>query len=157
MALRLSAATSGATASHPSVPACADRYNGQPPRSAWPPARRHVLPPGAKALRLCRYFGLNTPHPGALAASVAVTRPPQLRIFARELNSLRHGFPFAKCPADDGSVVEILAGYPRGRTLLISIDLRGCTGVSNGDGYSIASQRLLKRVERLTHYAGPLF
>jgi hypothetical protein len=158
VALLLAVATeaTGATAQSPR---CDQQWRYPRLHTSWPPARRRVLPPGASAVRICRYLGLNTRHPGGLGQSVVITRPREIQRLAGELNHLRLGSLGAKCPADDASIIIILASYPHQRTLTIQVDLRGCNDVSNGSapgGFRryIASMKLLKHLAELTDYHG---
>ncbi|HEY2769807.1 MAG TPA: hypothetical protein VGI87_04535 [Solirubrobacteraceae bacterium] len=152
LALALSSVARMSVRSPVSAPTCAAREAVGIPHTSWPPARRHVAPPGASALRLCRYLGGNTRDPGALARTVLVIQQQQIRQIAHELNSLRRLPAHALCPKDDGSMITILARYPQHRRLAIAVILTGCTQVTNGNRDYVASEHLLNQLETLTGY-----
>ena len=66
---------------------CAPRAPIELPFNSWAPARKQLAPPGAAAIRLCRYnaFGVRTTRPldatalvtspGAVGALVGASRP----------------------------------------------------------------------------------
>jgi hypothetical protein len=64
-----------------------------------------------------------------------------------ELQPMRGGFA---CPVDDGSEIVALLAYPHGRSVTISVNLRGCNSVTNGDVFRTAlGTKLVAQLERL--------
>jgi hypothetical protein len=123
---------------------------------------RQLAPPGPTAIRLCRYASLNDAHPLHLARSVTVPRGRVARLLVREFDRLPRFAPgVIACPMDDGTEVVALLSYPGGHSVSISVGLRGCTRVTNGDVVRTAlgigpsprsGPALLERLEHLTHY-----
>lgn len=146
--------------------ACAPKAPVELPYNSWPAARKELAPPGAAAIRLCRYNGLNTKPVRGLAAQALVSEPKAVAAIVRELDALPKVPPGAifssvrRCPAGDGSIVDALIAYPGGQGVLVSIDLSGCLNVSNGNvtrmiGYGKNTKpgnALLATVKRLTHW-----
>jgi hypothetical protein len=141
---------------------CAAKASAQVRPNAWGPAMRQLAPPGATAIRLCRYSGLNGPHPLHLARSVTAPRGRLVRLLVREFDRLPRFAPGAiACPMDDGSQVVALLSYPGGHSVSISVGLTGCTRVTNGDVVRTAlgigpsprsGPSLLEHLERLTRH-----
>lgn len=89
--------------------------------------RQQLAPPGASAIRMCRYSGLNA-HPRLrLVRSV-------LRTDASLVGELVGGFDrlpeippgAAACPLDDGSEIVSLLAYPDGHAVTVGLGLTGC-------------------------------
>lgn len=127
-------ATSGSAAQGPAAP-CPARAPSSVDHNPWAPAQRQLVPPGAVALRLCRYAGLNDPLPLTLTRSRLLTTEHALIVrLARELDALpplRPGL-FA-CPADDGSEVVAMFAYAPHDNVTVAFETSGCARVSNGD------------------------
>ncbi len=158
----LGAAVAGA--SNPLQPAqCAAKAPSALPGNAWAPARRQLAPPGASAIRLCRYSALNQRPARALARSVLVSDAKTVRAIVSELDSLRvSASPRPFCPLDDGAVIDALLAYPGGNGVVIQIELTGCANANNGNvtrttAQTRAGTELLASVERLTGYTRPVF
>jgi hypothetical protein len=143
--------------------ACAPKAPIELPYNSWPAARKQLAPPGASAIRLCRYNGLNTKPYRGLAAQALVTSKGEVATIVGELDALPRVPPGAifsreECPADDGSLVDALIAYPGGHGVLVSIELGGCFGVTNGNvmrtleygNNTKAGSSLLATVKRLT-------
>ena len=121
--------------------ACPPRAPSHVPKNAWAPAREQLAPKGAVALRLCRYLGLNTPHPLALARSRLVTQQPLIAHLVGELDTLPpypKGVAFS-CPAGDGSQVLALLAYPHDQRVTVAVEETGCENATNGDVGRLAS------------------
>jgi hypothetical protein len=157
IALGSAAAQAGTT-----TPAqCAKKALIELPVNAWAPARKQLAPPGATAIRLCRYNALGTRPLRGLARSALVTSARTVQAIVSELDQLP---PLPRgvfsCPADDGAEIEALLAYAGGNGVVVQIDLTGCGTVSNGSvvrwaGSTKAGRELLAQTERLTGYRGP--
>jgi hypothetical protein len=135
---------------------CADRA----PRiqsNAWPATRRYLAPPGAIAIRLCRYGIL----PGVpLERSRLLTSLSVIGRIVGDFDKLPSlGVPAPACPADSGSEILALLAYPTGQRVAISTGLTGCSEVTNGDlnrsagGFGTPrpfGPQLVSELERLT-------
>jgi hypothetical protein len=140
---------------------CAGKAPIELPVNAWAPAHKQLAPPGAKAIRLCRYNALGTRPLRGLARSALLTSARTVQAIVSELEALP-AFPRRplSCPADDGAQIDALLAYAGGNGVLVQIDLTGCTTVSNGSvvrwaGSTDAGRNLLAQTERLTGYRAP--
>ena len=124
-------------------------------------AHRQLAPAGAVAIRLCRYNGLDSLPRLALARSVLETSSPVVAELVREFDALPSFAPGSglSCPADDGSRIVALLGYPAGQRVAIVVAPLGCAPVTNGlitrtaFGYGSPRQfgpQLLAQLQRLT-------
>jgi len=150
-----------AQASTTTPPKCAQKALIELPVNAWAPARKQLAPPGAKAIRLCRYNALGTLPVRGLARSALVTSARTVKAIVSELDALPAPprRPLS-CPADDGAEIDALLAYPGGNGVFVQIDLTGCATVSNGSvvrwaGSTAAGRNLLAETEQLTGYKGP--
>jgi hypothetical protein len=108
---------------------------------------------------LCRYRGVN-PNPDAAATLTTARRIRRLaavRRLAHEFNALRSVQPgggVIACPADDGSKVIAFFRYPSAPDDPVTVNLRGCRSVTNGQVVRSAlidpGQKLLRHIEKLT-------
>jgi hypothetical protein len=138
---------------------CARSAPARVPADSWSPTRRELAPPGAGAIRLCRYSGLNG-HPRLrLRRSVLSTAPGIVRELVREFDELPSNPGPVACPGDDGSKIVAQLAYPNGRAVTISVGLQGCVMVTNGNVYRTAAgfgsppafgPQLVARLKRLT-------
>jgi len=138
-ALALGGSGAGA-ASGPAT--CPSKAPAGVPVNLWPAAKRKLAPAGAGAIRLCRYAGLNTAAtPGSLVGSRLVRSAPLVGKLVWEFGQLKQAPPGAvfACPNDDGSQALALLAYRHGEEVTISVDMTGCSGVSNGDVSRTAS------------------
>ncbi len=130
----------------------------------WAAARAQLAPPGASAIRLCRYSGLNA-HPRlALVSSRLLTSSAVVRELVDELDHLAPLPPNAiSCPNDDGSQMIALLAYPDGHSVTISVGLTDCEVVTNGSvqrtavaigSTPAAGPPLVSQLERLLAGAG---
>lgn len=154
----------GASASGSAQPAqCAAKAPTELPVNGWAPARARLAPPGASAIRLCRYNALGQRPARGLARSALVTDSQTVRAIVADFDSLRvSASPPAFCPLDDGAVIDALLAYPGGHGVVIQIELTGCANATNGNvtrttAETQAGRDLLAAVERLTGYTGPAF
>jgi hypothetical protein len=130
------------------------------PANKWSRARRELAPHGAAAIRLCRYAGLNAHPPLTLLRSSLHIGPRLVRKLVHEFDELPPFAPGAvACPMDDGSQIVALLAYPDGHAAKISVALRGCASVTNGDVVRTASgvgtprkfgPQLVSELKRLT-------
>lgn len=113
--------------------ACSPRVLASLPFERWSAARHRLAPPGASAIRLCRYSGLNV-HPRLTLVSSRLIEGSGL---VRELVSEFDRLPAppagaTACPGDDGSQIAALLSYRGGHVVTITVGLTGCDEVSNG-------------------------
>jgi hypothetical protein len=139
-ALAVAFAAAQAAATAPSAPRCPAHSISNVATNRWAPARRELLPPGASALRLCRFNGLVGTGEPKLAGSREITSAAQIAQLTHDLDALP---PYPKlalpCPLDNGAQVDVLAAFPGGQRVTVSYDSTGCNRVTNGDIVSIAN------------------
>jgi hypothetical protein len=155
-----SAARPASTDSDPPAsrpPACAGTSPTRIAPNPWSQARVRLAPGGAAAIRLCRYAGLNGHPPRSLVRSTLVTHRAAVGRLVRAFDRLPAATGTFNCPVDDGSAIVALLTYPHGRAVTISVRLRGCQSVTNGDLRRTASgtngqpgPALVAKLERLT-------
>jgi hypothetical protein len=100
----------------------------------YPDAPSNAMAPGTPdQATVCRYQGLNDPHPRTRAKSVELTAPQAVRL-AAALNSARQATPGARypCPADFGVYDLVRFGYADRGPVDVLVAATGCTAVSNG-------------------------
>jgi hypothetical protein len=134
------------------------RSDRQPVVSERAAAAKMLVPPGTRAVLLCRYRGVNpTPElAGRLAASRRIKKRATVNL-AREFNALRPippGSGVTACPADDGSKVIAFFHYAHAPDDPVTLNLRGCRSATNGQivrsALSDSGDKLLRRIETLT-------
>jgi hypothetical protein len=141
--------------------ACERQAPVELPVNPWPAAHSELAPPGASAIRLCRYNALGVPR--GLAASAVVSDPSAVGRLTRELDSLPSLPRVEACPLDTGALIDLIVAYSDNKHgLLVQVDLTGCAVVANGSvdrtaGSSGAGRALLATIEQLTGYKGPVF
>ena len=131
--------TTEAPASVAPPAACSASAPASLPTERWRAARHLLAPPGAGAIRLCRYSGLNAHLRLALVRSRLLDRRTIVRQLVTEfdrLPSMREG---VHCPKDDGSQILALLAYPGGREVSISVGLTGCALVTSGSVHRTAA------------------
>jgi len=155
----------GSPASGGARPAsCARREPRSVPANTWALTRSELAPPGATAIRLCRY---------GVLPSLLLQRSTLLRsssVVSRIVRDFDRLPPppsgLIACPADLGSQVVALIAYPAERLVTISADLTGCAGVTNGNLSRSAAgvgtprpygPQLLAELGRLTGYRGTVY
>jgi hypothetical protein len=103
--------------------------------NSWAAARTQLVPPGATAVLICRYAGLNA-HPRFALVGEAQVR---VRVLTNELTREFDELPAWKptimivCPDDRGTQITAQFSYPRGRAVTVASATSGCFNVSNGD------------------------
>ncbi len=103
-------------------------------------ARRDLAPAGATTIGLCRYSGLNGTPRLTLVRSRVLRAPSLVRELLGVFDRLPSpGSGVFHCPQDDASQIIAMLGYPRGRTVTISVELTGCQLVTNGSVRRIAA------------------
>jgi hypothetical protein len=123
-----------------------------------------LAPPGATAIRLCRYGALPSL---LLQRSVLQTSLSLVSGLVRVFDRLPQPPPGpVACPADNGSQIVALVAYPAGQRVTISVDLTGCAIVTNGSLSRSAAgvgtprpygPQLLAELGRLTGYRGTVY
>jgi hypothetical protein len=101
--------------------------------ATFPATAGSAVVPGAPTIAaVCRYAGLNDPHPNTIAQSATVTGA-KLGQLVSGLNAARP-FPAGarNCPADLGLYDLIVFGYPSAGPVDVRVSMSGCTAVTNG-------------------------
>jgi hypothetical protein len=138
IAQRAGSAASSPRTGHPRQ--CYRNAPARLPANKWAKARRELAPAGAASIRLCRYAGVSADPPLKLLRWSLRTNRRLARKLVREFDELPRFAPGAvACPMDDGSQIVALLAYPAGHAATISVDLRGCAKVTNGDVVRTAS------------------
>lgn len=159
-------ASAANSASHPAAAtpeppartaACPDTAPAQFPANSWSSARAELAPAGPTEIRLCRYAGLNARPSRALTRTALITNSATVTGLVRGFDRLPSASGTFHCPLDDGSEIVALLTYPHERTVTISVGLRGCQTVTNGDLRRTAAgtsgqpgPTLVAQLERLT-------
>jgi hypothetical protein len=150
----------GGPATVPATAACpaSDRHTAV---SARPGAKHQIVPPGASAVLLCRYSGLNTPSGDfRLTVSVRVHDSTTVARLARELDALAPTRAVYHCPIDTAADIVARFTYASGPQNPVTIDHTGCNPVTNGHlqrnaGVTAAGRRLVGALARMTtRFAG---
>jgi len=92
-----------------------------------------LVPVTATSMIVCRYDGLNGPHPLALAGQGTVTDSATVKSWRKRFNALpKPGSGRVNCPNDDGS--GLLAGFlgSHGAATVVEVNLAGCQFATNG-------------------------
>lgn len=100
----------------------------------YPPVSRGGIVPGTPdRATVCRYGGLNDPHPHDLVRSASVGAT-QAAALARTLD-LGRAFPTGvpyNCPVDLGRTDLVLFGFRDGHRVDVELDMSGCRTAANG-------------------------
>ena len=129
------------------------------PANSWALTRQVLAPPGASAIRLCRYSGFGADPRLRLIRSVLRTDASLVAELLGKLDRLPAAPGAFSCPADDGSEIILLLAYPDGHAVTVSVGLTGCERVTNGSAYRTAATigappavgpQLLAQLKRLT-------
>lgn len=110
------------------------RHYHRPPFTDYPALHRMMVPRGPGQAVLCRYAGLNAPHPQALVGSGIVPgRDADLRRVVRIYNALPPppAGPTA-CPADSGREITVKFRYRDRGSDFVNQELTGCRVGTNG-------------------------
>jgi hypothetical protein len=104
-----------------------------PSTTTFPSVPGTTLVPGTPAVAsVCRYAGMNDPHPQALQKSAVLTGTKLANLVATmNTGKPRPGGAY-NCPADFGLADVVQFGYPSTGPVDVSIDLSGCRGETNG-------------------------
>jgi hypothetical protein len=136
---------------------CPDAAPAQFAANSWSAARSELAPAGPTAILLCRYAGLNALPRRALTRTALITNAATVASLVRGFDRLPSASGTFNCPLDDGSEIVALLTYPHGRMVTISVHLRGCQMVTNGDLRRTAAgtsgqpgPTLVAQLERLT-------
>ena len=143
---------------------CSNHAPSRVSPDAWSLTRVELAPPGASAIGLCRYSGLND-HPRlTLIRAAAVTAPSLVGRLVGEFDRLPASEGAVACPDDNGSEIIARLVYPNRHLVTISVGLTGCERVTNGSVNRTAAgigappafgPELLTQLKRLTP-ASPL-
>jgi hypothetical protein len=132
---------------------CSPKAPARIRRNPWSATRAQLAPPGASAIRLCRYSAI----PSHLVRSTLIGAHRPVSSLVRQFDRLPATKGTFACPVDDGSQIVALLSYPSGHRVAIDVHLKGCNEVTNGDLFRAALGRpgqpgpvLLARLERLT-------
>jgi hypothetical protein len=154
VALALASATSSAAGLGRGACPATDR---PAPVSDRAGAARSLVPPGANALLLCRYGGVNDGSAAFRLRSspVLVKDASTVARYARDLDALKalSGVVF-HCPADTGTAIVAYFRYPTGPDDPVTLGLDGCMLVTNGHvhrtaGVQPTGRRLVSALEAL--------
>jgi hypothetical protein len=149
----------GGPATAPAIAAC-PASDHRAAVSARPGATHELVPPGARAVMLCRYSGLNTPSGDfRLSFHIRVRSRATVARLARELDALAPTRAVYHCPIDVAADIVVHFTYATGPQNPVTIDLAGCNPVTNGHlqrnaGVSAAGRRLVGTLARMTTRAG---
>ena len=135
-----SSTSSGRPPGREALPApCSTKPPSRVPVERWSAARAELAPPGASAIRLCRYSGLNA-HPRlTLVGSRLLESRNLVQQLVSEFDRLPSLTGAVACPADDLSQVLAVLTYPAGHQVTITVGLTGCALVTNGSGHRSAA------------------
>ena len=101
--------------------------------SARPGATRALVPPGARAVLLCRYSGLDAAGAAfRLEAQRLVGDEAPVARLSAELGALAPTTGVYHCPSDTGADVVARFRYASGPQDPVTVDLTGCNPVANG-------------------------
>jgi hypothetical protein len=120
----------GAAAPAPKPAVCAAKL---PSTTTFPAVSGSTLVPDQPSVAsVCRYAGLNDPHPQALVKSSTVTgtRLDQL-VAAMNTGKPTPGGVY-NCPMDSGAADVVQFGYSTTGPVDVAVDLNGCRGENNG-------------------------
>lgn len=124
----------------PAPAACSPKAPATVPAERWTAARQILAPPGAGAIRLCRYSGLNA-HPRlTLVNSRLLESHSLVEQLVTELDRLPPHSGAVACPDDDLSQILAVLSYGDGHRVSISVGLTGCALVTNGSVHRIATE-----------------
>lgn len=135
-----SSTSSGGPRGREALPApCSTKPPSRVPVELWSAARTELAPPGASAIRLCRYSGLNA-HPRlTLVGSRLLESRRLVQQLVSEFDRLPSLTGAVACPADDLSQVLAVLTYPAGHQVTITVGLTGCALVTNGSVHRSAA------------------
>jgi hypothetical protein len=148
-AIAVAAVAAGSvTASHAaraSVPACP----GHAPKlvSSGAPAGPFVRP-GATAMRLCRYYGVNWGDAQGLRRQRLIRASVTIGRITSTFNGLREPPRGIFCVRDDGSELLVVFGYPN-QAERVAVKLTGCRFAMNGRSTRWSTPRLQHRLLNL--------
>jgi len=129
--------------------------------SHWAATRQTLAPPGAGAIRLCRYSGAirSGPITGRLVSRRLLERPSLLAALTSDLDELPPiPNPPPPCPFIPADQVLALLAYPGGQRVRVLVPLAGsCAVVTNGSisrftDEDVASTQLIAELDQLTGY-----
>lgn len=114
------------------VPTCPATLGDYPKHWAFPPAPSASLVPGTpQVAAVCRYAGINDPHPNALVKSATVAGA-MLTSLTVALNKAQPSHGVYSCPAEFGLYDLVVFSYPDRGPVDVIVDATGCTQATNG-------------------------
>ena len=137
------------TASHAaraSVPACPGHAPKLGTRGV---GTKHFVRPGATAMRLCRYYGVNWGDSQGLRQQRLIHGQLTIGGITRTFNGLHEPPRGIFCMKDDGSELLAVFGYPNATAQRVAVKLTGCRFAMNGRSTRWSTARLQHRLLNL--------
>jgi len=119
-------------------------------------SRHTVVPSGAEAVLLCRYFGLGSlvesqARDGKLESKRLIRRRSFVRLLAREFNDFRPMLGTYSCPETREGHVNAVFSYAGEPSVVVQADFSGCWTAYNGFGQGgWINPQLAQRLKHLT-------
>lgn len=129
-----------------SVPACPGR--APQPTAHGAPVKRFVRP-GATAMRLCRYYGINWADSHGLRQQRLIRSSVTIGRITHTFNKLPQPPRGIFCAQDDGSELVAVFAYPNANAERVVLRLTGCRFAMNGRSTRWATSRLQHRLLNL--------
>lgn len=125
------------------VPACPGHA---PKLTARGAGKKHFVRPGADAMRLCRYYGVNWADSQGLRQQNLVRGSLTVGLVTDTFNKLKEPPRGIFCMRDDASELLVVFAYPRGRAERVAVKLTGCRFAMNGRSTRWSTPRLQHRL-----------
>jgi len=103
--------------------------------------------PGANAMRLCRYYGINWGDSKGLRQQRLIHNSVTVGRITHTFNKLKAAPRGIFCVRDDGTEMLVVFAYPTARAERVVVKLSGCPFTSNGG----AAQQVRWATPRLQH------
>ena len=146
------------------LPASCARREPRIDANPWPATLNQMAPPGATAIRLCRYGRLPRL---SLERARLVTNSSLVNRLVDDFNRLPPApAGVVNRPVDVGSRVDALLAYPERQRVAVDVELTGCAAATNGNLHRLAAglgtpraygPQLLAELGRLTGYRGTIY
>jgi hypothetical protein len=137
--VKVAAPTSSHTVSvEPPLAPCATRgpqIGTLPHRTGGAFDRSPLVTPGATAIQVCRYAGLDELQPVRTLAGSAPLRGVSASVLLADIRRLAlvdPGLPTPLCPADEGAVDTVTLRYDHRPAVHLTVQLDGCSNVTDG-------------------------
>lgn len=128
------------------VPVCPGHAPTLTPRGA---ALRHFVRPGAGAMLLCRYYGVNWGDSQGLRQQRVINGDLTIGRITRTFNKLHEPPRGIFCARDDGSELLVVFMYPNVSISRVAVKLTGCRFAMNGRSTRWSTPRLQHRLLNL--------